>query len=159
MDAAFPDPTVRRRALKRGLRLEIVTVVWMTAEATLAIAAGVVARSVLLTAFGVDSVVELLSGVTLLWRLRVEAIGGDDRRVDAVERKATRVSAVLLILLCAYVVLSSAAGLLFRVEPGRSWVGIAVAAVAVVVMPWLAYRKRAVNETLRSSALRADIAD
>ena len=141
------------------MRLEYFTVAWMAAEAVLAIGAGIVARSVLLTAFGADSLIELLSGVTLLWRLRTEAGGGDERRVDIIERRATWVSAVLLILLSAYVVLTSASGLLARVEPERSWLGLAVAAVALVVMPWLAYRKGIVNRILNSSALRADIAE
>jgi len=64
---AAPGAAVRSAA-RVGVRLEIVTVVWMVAEATLAIGAGVVARSVLLTAFGADSVIELLSGGLLLWR-------------------------------------------------------------------------------------------
>src|SRR5207249_5235731 len=156
---AVSDLTLRSNALKRGVRLEYFTVAWMAAEAVLAIAAGIVARSVLLTAFGADSLIELLSGVTLLWRLRTEAGGGDERRVDIIERRATWVSAVLLILLSAYVVLTSASGLLARVEPERSWLGLAVAAVALVVMPWLAYRKGIVNRILNSSALRADIAE
>lgn len=60
----------------------------------------------LLTAFGADSLIELLSGATLLWRLRVEAAGGDEARADSVERRAIRISAVLLILLCTCVALT-----------------------------------------------------
>lgn len=131
----------------------------MAAEAVLAIGAGVAARSVLLTAFGADSLIELLSGVTLLWRLRVEAGAGDATRVDVVERRAVGISAVLLIILCAYVAVTSVAGLLLRIEPGPSPVGLAVSAVAVVAMLWLAARKRNVNATLASGALRADIAE
>jgi divalent metal cation (Fe/Co/Zn/Cd) transporter len=66
---------------------------------------------------------------------------------------------VLLVLLCAYVGLSSIGGLLLRLEPERSWLGVAVAAAAVVFMPWLAHEKRVVNATLQSAALRADIAE
>lgn len=132
---------------------------WMAAEAVLAIGAGVAARSVLLTAFGADSLIELLSGATLLWRLRVEAAGRDDARVDAVENRAVQISAALLILLCGYVALTSVAGFLLRIEPERSWLGVGVSAAAVVVMPWLAARKRAVNQTIQSAALRADIAE
>src|SRR5438477_12596620 len=103
--------TVKRTAaIRTGVRLEVLTVGWMAVEAVLAIGAGIAARSVLLTAFGADSVIELLSGATLLWRLRVEAAGGDDARVDAVEKRAVWISAVLLILLCAYVAAASAAG-------------------------------------------------
>jgi divalent metal cation (Fe/Co/Zn/Cd) transporter len=143
----------RAAALGRGVRLEAVTVAWMTIEAVLAIGAGIAARSVLLTAFGVDSVVELLSGVTLWWRLR-----GDSDEV-ATERTATWISAVLLVLLCAYVIVSSVAGLALRIEPERTWLGVVVTAAAVVLMPWLALRKRAINVTLQSPALRADIAE
>ena len=153
------DLALRANAMRRGVRLEGFTVAWMTAEAVLAIAAGIAARSVLLTAFGADSLIELLSGATLLWRLRVEAAGGNDARVDSVEKRATWISAVLLILLCGYVSLTSLAGLLLGIQPERSWLGIVVSAAAVVVMPWLAVRKRAANQTIQSAALRADIAE
>src|SRR5436189_5872636 len=82
----------RARALGRGIRLEILTIAWMLIEACVAVGAGIVARSVLLTAFGIDSVVELLSGI-VLFRLLTGRSG---------ETAATRISAVLLILLCAY---------------------------------------------------------
>lgn len=135
------------------------TVAWMTVEATLAIVVGVLARSVLLTAFGADSVIELLSGATLLWRLSGEARGQNDERVEAAERQATRISAMLLVLLCAYVAISSIAGVILRLEPERSWVAAAVSGAALVLMPWLAVRKRWVNRTLQSPALRADIVE
>jgi divalent metal cation (Fe/Co/Zn/Cd) transporter len=60
---------------------------------------------------------------------------------------------------CQYVVVTSAVGLLFGVEPGRSWLGIGVSTLAIVVMPWLAYRKRVLNGVLGSPALRADVAE
>lgn len=153
------DMPVRASALRVGVKLEILTVTWMAAEAVIAIGAGIGARSVLLTAFGADSVIELLSGATLIWRLRAEQRGEEVRAVDAVERKAVRISAALLILLCLYIPLTATAGLIFRVEPERSWLGLAVAAAAVVVMPLLAARKRLANKTIQSAALRADIAE
>lgn len=153
------DLSLRSTAIRRGVRLETFTLVWMSVEAILAIGAGVAARSVLLTAFGADSLIELLSGATLLWRLRVEAAGGDEARVDAVEKRAVWISAALLILLCAYVALTSIAGFVLGVKPEGSWLGVAVSAAAVVVMPWLAARKRAANQTIQSPALRADVAE
>ena len=153
------EVTARDVALRAGVKLEILTVVWMAAEAAIAIGAGIVARSVLLTAFGADSVIELLSGATLLWRLWTEERGGELAALDAVERPAVRISAVLLILLSIYVAVTAVAGLLFRVEPEPSWLGIGVAAAAVVVMPVLAHRKRAANKAIQSPALRADIAE
>jgi len=139
----------RAVAMRRGVRLEVLTIVWMLVEAVLSLGAGVSARSVLLTAFGLDSVVELLSGIVVLRRLQ-------GRAGEAV---ATRISAVLLIALCAYVVLFSLAGLVLRVMPESSLLGVAVSAVAVVVMPVLAQAKRRVNRTLESPSLRADIAE
>jgi divalent metal cation (Fe/Co/Zn/Cd) transporter len=153
------DRALRATAVRRGVRLEEITIAWMAVEAVLALGAGIAARSVLLTAFGADSLIELLSGATLLWRLRVEAVGGDDARVDSVEKRAIWISTVLLVLLCAYVALTSIAGFVLRIEPERSWLGVAVSAAAVVVMPWLASRKRAANQVIQSPALRADIAE
>ena|SRR5437868_2627369 len=146
-------------AARQAVRLELVTVIWMALEAALAIGAGVVARSVVLTAFGVDSLVELLSGIVLVWRMSVEAGGAGIARVDRVERRAAIAAAVLLVLLCAYVVISSIGGLLLGVRPDASALGIVVAAAAVIGMPLLAGAKRRVNRTLQSAALRADIAE
>src|ERR671922_185634 len=127
-------------ALRRGIRLEVATITWMAVEAALAIGAGVAARSILLTAFGVDSVVELLSGVALFRMLA----GGTDRH----ERRTVRISAILLVALCAYVVLSSIAGLVLRVVPDGSVLGAAVCAAAVIAMPALANAKTRVNVVL-----------
>jgi divalent metal cation (Fe/Co/Zn/Cd) transporter len=153
------EASLRLKAVRHGVRLEVFTEAWMVVEAVLAIGAGIAARSVLLTAFGADSLIELLSGATLLWRLRVEAAGGDERRIEAVEGRAEWISAVLLFMLCGYVVVTSIAGLALQIEPQRSWLGVAVTAAAVIVMPWLAARKRAANQTIQSAALRADIAE
>src|SRR6266567_3724697 len=153
------DVALRGNALRQGIRLEMFTVAWMAAEAVIAIGAGVAARSVVLTAFGADSLIELLSGAMLLWRLRVESREASEARVDAVEKRAVWVSAVLLVLLCAYVVVTSAAGLILRIQPERSWLGIVVSAVALVVMPLLENRKRAANQVIQSPALRADIVE
>src|SRR2546425_1388423 len=89
----------------------------MAAEAVLAIGAGIAARSVLLTAFGFDSVIELISGGTLLWRLSSEARGASSERIESVERRATWISAVLLALLCVYLVGVGLAGPGARLRP------------------------------------------
>jgi len=129
----------------------------MAGEAVLAIGAGIAARSVLLTAFGFDSVIELLSGVTLLWRLSSEGRGSP--RMEAIERRATAISAALLVLLTAYLVVVGLGGLIGRVHPSGSALGVAVSAAAVLVMPILAWRKRSANVHIGSAALRADVAE
>ena len=149
----------RTDALRQGVRLETLTVAWMLVEAAVALGAGVLARSVLLTAFGVDSVIELLSGVVLFRRLSAESAGLPTDEVDRLETRTTRISAILLVLLCAYVVVSSAAGLVFRVMPSPSLGGVVVSALAILAMPLLARAKRGVNHVLDSPSLRADIAE
>ena len=151
--------TARVDAVRRGVRLEVITVAWMAAEAALAIGAGIAARSVLLTAFGFDSLIELLSGAVLLWLLITEARGASLHRVARLELTTTRISAVLLILLCVYVVATSVVGLATGLKPEGSILGLAVAGVAVVVMPLLAAAKSSVNRVVDSAALRADIAE
>lgn len=135
------------------------TIVWMAAEALLAIGAGIAARSVLLTAFGFDSVIELLSGIVLWRRLSFEAKGRSQDGIERMERATARISAVLLIVLCAYVIVTSVGGLLVGLKPEGSFLGIAVAAAAIVVMPLLALAKKRVNRDIGSASLRADIAE
>src|ERR1700730_3660474 len=132
------DSTSRASALAAGIRLEVATVAWMTVEAALALAAGLMARSVLLAAFGFDSVIELLSGLVLLWRLSAESRGAGIERVERLEVSTARISAALLLLLCAFVVVTSAVGLVAGFKPADSGLGIAVALIAVVAMPVLA---------------------
>jgi divalent metal cation (Fe/Co/Zn/Cd) transporter len=149
----------RALAVRRGVRIEVITVGWMVAEAVVAVWAGVAAHSVLLTAFGFDAVVELLSGIVVLQLLATEAGGADRGRVERLEPTTTRISAVLLVLLCAYVVLTTVGGLVMRLRPEASVVGVGVAAVALVAMPLLANAKRGVNRVINSASLRADIAE
>ena len=89
----------------------------MVAEAVLALGSGIAARSVLLTAFGFDSVIELMSGATLLWRLSLEARGESNEQLEVVERRATWISAVLLVLLSLYLLFVGLAGLIARLPP------------------------------------------
>ena len=153
------ETTPRAAAIALGVRLEMVTVVWMAAEAAIALIAALMARSVLLAAFGFDSVIELLSGLVLLWRLSAESSGADLRRIERTEHSTARISAVLLLLLCGFVVVTSAVGLIAGLEPGDSWLGLAVAGIAVIAMPLLAVGKSRVNKVVGSASLRADIAE
>ncbi len=150
---------VRRSAVRSGVRLELFTVAWMLLEAVAAITAGVVANSLLLTAFGIDSVIELLSGLTRLWLLWTESKGSDTARVERMEVLAVRISAVLLVLLCAYVLMTGVAGIVTRTKPGVSGLGVVVSGLALFIMPVLGWRKGIANRSIGSPALRADIAE
>lgn len=142
-------------ALRAGIRAEIVTIVWMIVEAAIAVVAGVRAHSVLVTAFGIDSVIELLSASVLLWRIKNDA----SPRAEAIERRAAAISGWLLVTLCIYIAVSSAISLTKHIRPEASILGLAVAGSAILFMPLLAAWKRSINRELQSAALRADIAE
>jgi divalent metal cation (Fe/Co/Zn/Cd) transporter len=158
--ASMPDPAA---AIRTGIRVEWLTVAWMILEAAVSLGAGIAVGSIALVAFGADSVVELISGATLLWRLRVQSTGSHDagetaERVERAERLAGRVVGVCLFALAAYVVVQSAYNLWARAASRPSPVGIAVAAAAVIVMPVLAATKRRIAALIDSPALRGDAA-
>jgi divalent metal cation (Fe/Co/Zn/Cd) transporter len=148
----------RARAIRAGVRVEQITVGWMALEAAVAIGAGVLAHSVLLTAFGLDSVIELITGGVLLWRLSTEARGGTLERVERAENRAAWVTGIALLLLCLYIVASAGVSLWTHSRPESAPVGIALALVALVGMPLLAWRKRAIATRIDSAALRGDAA-
>ena len=143
--------------LRRGLNLEYLTVGWNVLEGVIAIAAGVASGSVALIAFGVDSFVETISGVVLIWRLGAERRGGlDEAALERVERRAERLVGVAFMILAGYVAFESVRTLVTNEAPQASPVGIALTAVSIVVMLWLARAKRQTGEALGSRALIAD---
>ena len=148
----------RATGVRSGVRIEVFTVIWMVIEAVLSIGAGIVAGSALLTAFGLDSMIELVSGAILLWRLLLEAREGDTERVERAEHRAAWIVALSLALLCVYVFGTALYGLLTRAMPESSPVGIAISIAAVIVMPWLAITKRRIAKRIESGALRGDAA-
>src|SRR5665647_957698 len=104
--------TERARDVEAALRLEYATLAWMALEFASALALGLLSRSLLLLAFGFDSMVELASAAVMVWRLRMEFRGKTAlERIGAVERRATLWTGYLLYALAAYVVASSAYGL------------------------------------------------
>ncbi len=148
----------RDRDLRAGVRVEVLTLIWMVAEAALAIGAGALARSALLTAFGIDSVIELVAAAVLLWRLLVEARGAPIDRVARAERRAATATGWALVMLCAYILITAAVSLVARAHPESSVVGLAVTGAALLVMPLLTARKRQLAGRLDSAALRGDAA-
>jgi divalent metal cation (Fe/Co/Zn/Cd) transporter len=149
----------RSSALRTALRLEIISLVWMVIEAAVAVAAGIVARSLLLVTFGIDSGIELASAAVIFRRVRMESQGQfgvdlDDTR--SIEHKAARIAGYLLFLLSAYVVVQAGFGLVTRHAAETSPIGIAVAIVAAIGMPFLAKAKLRVADNINSRALRAD---
>ena len=145
----------RASLIEEAFRLEWLTIGWMTVEAVVAIASGLAAGSLLLTAFGLDSLIELASAGVLIWRLRIELRHGQAFS-DAAELRASRIAGALLFALAAYVTAAAIWSLWMRQGETFSWPGFAVALAAIPAMRYLARRKIAVAEKLGSRALRAD---
>lgn len=142
---------------RRAVAYEGVTIGYNIAEGVVAVIAGLVAGSVALTGFGVDSGIEVAAAVVVLVRLLAELRGAgvDERK----ERLALRFIAVTFFALAAYVVIEGARDLITGATPDTSMVGIALTAASIVVMPWLARAKRRVGEELGSRLVIADAAE
>jgi divalent metal cation (Fe/Co/Zn/Cd) transporter len=139
--------------VERGKKLEYATIGYNSLEGIIAIGAGLVAGSIALVGFGFDSVIEVMSGFTLLWRLNADL---DESRREAVEQRALRIVGVSFLLLAAYVSFDAAKSLILREPPEESVAGIAIAALSVVVMPLLVRAKRRVAAAIGSRAMAAD---
>lgn len=157
-DMRSSEETRRRPAgnLANGLLVEWLSLAWTIVEAVVAIGAGVHAHSIVLVAFGADSVIEIISAAALLWRLYVEAVGRSLERVEAAERVASWIVGVALLLLALYIVADSALSFLRGHTPEASPAGIAVTAVASIAMPLLAGAKKRIGRRIGSRALEAD---
>ena len=151
----FPPRSDRLPLIREAFRLEWLTIGWMTIEAVVAIAAGVTAGSLVLVAFGLDSVIELASAGVLMWRLSVELRYGQ-KFSERAERIAGRISGGLLFALAAYVTAAAVWQLWNGTGEEFSWPGFIVALVAIPAMRYLAQRKIAIAEKIGSRALRAD---
>jgi divalent metal cation (Fe/Co/Zn/Cd) transporter len=125
------------------------SITYNVVEAVIAIAAGLVAGSVALVGFGLDSVVEVSSGLIILWQFR-------HRLPETRERQALRLMAVSFFGLAGYVALESARALFSGGEPDASPVGIGLAAASLVIMPFLSWAQRRTGKALRSDAVVAD---
>lgn len=139
--------------VRRGERLEYFTIGYNTLEGVTSIVAGLIARSVSLVGFGLDSVIEVTSGAALLWRLHHDL---DLSRREQVERVALRTVGACFIALALYILYESGSMLIRHVPPKRSIFGIVIAAISVIVMPLLARAKRRVARQIGSGAMHAD---
>ena len=143
----------REQLVRRGLWLNYVTIAYNSIEAVVALIAGIIAGSVSLVGFGIDSVIEVTASGAAQWRLRADL---DHARRDRVEQLTVRVIGWSFLALAGYVVVDSLTSLWFRQRPERSAAGMAILALSVIVMPALARAKRRVARGLASAALEAD---
>lgn len=143
---------LRSQSLRRGRVLEYLTIIWNLLEGIISVGAGLFAGSIALVGFGFDSFIESASGGALLWRLHLDA----PERRERAEYIALRLVGISFLLLAAYVAFDAIRSLIRREPPEASYIGIAVAAVSLVVMPLLARAKRQVAATINSRAMKAD---
>jgi divalent metal cation (Fe/Co/Zn/Cd) transporter len=154
--AQVRNSTSRAWQVRQGVWIEYITLFWMTVEASVAIIVGYATHSVSLQGFGIDSIIELLSGGVLLWRLLVEQRGSSIEAVEQAERRASWLTAIGLFALAVYIVADSAVTLITRSHPQASWWGIGLAIAAAIVMPLLWRSKLHIAQKIGSAALKAD---
>ncbi len=139
----------RARLGRRAQLLAGVSVGYNALEAVIAITAGVVAGSVALVGFGLDSVVEVSSGLIILWQFR-------HRLPESREKQALRLMALSFFALAAYVTFESVRALFTAAEPDASPVGIGLAVASLMIMPFLSWAQRRTGRALGSNAVVAD---
>jgi divalent metal cation (Fe/Co/Zn/Cd) transporter len=148
---------VSSRLLRRGIALEQVTIAWNVIEAGVAIGAGIIADSVSLVGFGVDSGIEIVAAVLVVLRLRASLVHGDPNEV--MERRFLRGVAATFIALALYLIIDGAVALASNQRPSHSVVGIVVTALALLVMPVLSVAKRRIGAALGRRVLVAEAAE
>jgi divalent metal cation (Fe/Co/Zn/Cd) transporter len=138
---------------RRGFWLEYASMAWMAAEAAIAISAGILASSLALTGFGLDSVIEFFAAAIVVRQLRGEAQDQDR------ETRAVRLIGVTFFALAAYLTVEGIRDLAGHARPGQPIAGLAVTAAALLVMPALAAAKRRTGRALGNRTLIADSAE
>lgn len=150
-----PSREERDRAVGRARLLNVATIGWNVVEGVVAVIAGVVAGSVSLVGFGIDSAIEVSAALVLAWRLHRERGGGCMQETDDRARRAIALSFAALAI---YLAVESGRDLMGGIEPEASPAGVAIAALSLAVMPALARAKARLAPVLGSAAVTADAA-
>src|SRR5246127_4360099 len=138
---------------RRGRRLEYFSIFWNLLEGIAAVVAGVVAGSISLVGFGMDSFIEVTSGATLLWRMSVDAeVESRERN----EKLSLKIVGACFVALAVYIAYESVSDLIRKRSPEHSIPGIVLACVSLIVMPILSRAKKRVGNALGSAAMHAD---
>ena len=145
--AAGPSRDERERLIRRAKALSWLSLGWMAIEGAVAITAAVIAGSVALLGFGIDSAIEALASVIVIWRFT-----GHRRGSEAAERLAQQLVAVSFFLLAPYVAQDAIRTLIAGDHPATSWAGIALSVSSIVLMPLLGHAKQRLGTRLGSGA-------
>lgn len=149
LTALRTSPT-RSLDLRYGRRVEFLSIAWTALEAVVGILIAVLASSVALLAFGIDSMIEVFSSVIILWRL------SDTAQNDEREELAHRLVGACFLALALFICVDSLRDLISQRPPNVTYLGIAYSAACIIVMPLLARAKRRASTRLQSNALHAD---
>jgi divalent metal cation (Fe/Co/Zn/Cd) transporter len=146
------------RTIREARLAEALTLAWMVVELVVALWAGIAARSVALTTFGVNSGIELFTAGVVLRQLLLHTERATDEELDARERQASRFVGWGLYALIVYIIVTSVWSLVSRSHPESATAGLALAIAALIVMPLLWRWRLGLARRLDSPALRADAA-
>ena len=149
--AARIDRATYERLARRARLLSWLSLAWMTVEGAVAIAAGLVASSIALVGFGLDSAIEGFASLVIVWRFT-----GSRMFSHAAETRAQRLVAVQFFVLAPYVAVESMRALIGGERPDETWVGIALAASSVVLMPLLGVAKQRIADQIGSAATKGE---
>lgn len=142
-----PAAWQRDRLIARAKTLSWLSVGWMAVEGAVAIIAALVAGSVALLGFGIDSTIEGLASVIVIWRFT-----GDRRLSEQAEERAQKLVAVSFFLLAPYIAQDAIRTLISGEHPTSSWVGIGLSIASIVIMPMLGRAKQRIGQQLGSAA-------
>jgi divalent metal cation (Fe/Co/Zn/Cd) transporter len=148
---AGPDVATVERLAGRARRLSWLSLAWMTVEGAVALAAGVVAGSIALVGFGLDSAIEGFASVIIIWRFT-----GTRIHSAAAERRAQRLVAIQFFLLAPYVAIESLRALAGGEHAAHTLAGILVAIGSIIFMPLLGLAKQRIADQLGSAATRGE---
>jgi divalent metal cation (Fe/Co/Zn/Cd) transporter len=139
------------RQARTARRLSLLSLAYMAAEGAVAVTAAILAGSVALLGFGLDSVIEALASIIVVWRFT-----GTRTLSHTAERRAQKAVAVTYFLLAPYIAVDAIRTLIIAEHPATSWPGIAVSAASLVVMPVLGIAKQRIGTRLGSAAVRGE---
>jgi cation diffusion facilitator family transporter len=154
-----PQHDRRQALLRRGVKLEYFTVIYNVVEAAIAVTAGVIAGSLALIGFGLDSLIEIAAGGTILWRLKGELRLGQAppaARHSFLEKRASRIIGVTFFALALYILVQAVYDLAAGSEASASPVGIALAIASLLIMPILASMKIRLARRLGSKSMESE---
>ena len=139
--------------IKKALALEWFTVSYNIVEGIVSVGFGVLAGSIALVGFGLDSAIEVSAAAILIWRLSHR---GSDEEAEEKEKKALRFVGITFFALAAYVLYESVSKLYLHEMPEKSIAGIIITALSLLIMPFLSAKKKKVAKQIGSRALEAD---